>query len=328
MISNLNIIFWGTPEFSAIILEKLLQTGFCPSLIITAPDKPKGRDHILLASPVKNIALQHKIPYLQPEKIKENKKLENEIAAFGPDLFIVAAYGLIIPSQLLDLTKHGAINVHPSLLPKYRGPSPIQTALLNGDELTSVTLILMTEKMDAGPIIANQKFEISAYGGSTEGGKNQNYLELSDELANLGADLLIKNLPLWLEGKTEPVLQDETKATYTKIIKKEDGLIDFNKTAEEIERQTRAFYPWPGCFFKMPHKNKGDKILKILEAEVLSTGQNKKTGLISEREKEPVISCLKDSLILKKVQLEGKKVTGGKDFLNGYRELIGQVVKG
>ena len=347
---KIKIIFWGTPEFSAIILNSLIKNDYLPIAVVTAPDKPKGRNYVLSTPSVKKIALKYSIPYLQPIKIsakggsavlagqaggKENKELKNKITSLKPDLFIVAAYGLIIPEELFKIPPKGAINVHPSLLPEYRGPSPIQTAIYQGDNETGVTLILMTEKMDEGPIIKMQNVKI----------KNKNYEELSNELANLGADLLIKTLPDWLEGKIKPIPQDESRATYTKIIKKEDGLIDFNKSAEEIERQIRAFSPWPGAYLKIPNSNYGgrdsivdkkNKILKILEAEVLLTGENKKKGLIfpyqagpsdsKQKGKELAITCSFDSLLLKKVQLEGKKKMDGISFLNGHRYLMNKIL--
>jgi len=324
----MSIIFWGTPDFAAIILEKLIKKNYRPCLIVTAPDKPKGRGYFLFSPAVKRVALKYKIPHLQPSKIKENKELKDRITACKPDLFIVAAYGLIIPQEMLDLPAKKAINIHPSLLPKYRGPSPIQTAILNGDEFSGVTLILMTEKMDAGPIIKYEKFLL---------GRDFTGQVLSNELANLGADLLIKTLPLWIDGKIKPLPQDELKASYTKIIKKEDGLLDFNKSAEEIEKQIRAFYSWPSVYTKIPVNKKisaqsgsalggKNKILKILEAAVLLTGENKKKGLVFQKEKEMAITCSKNSLLLKKIQLEGKKGMDGASFLNGHRYLIGFII--
>ena len=316
-------IFIGTPDFAAIILEKLCQIEYQPILVITEPDKPVGRKQILTPPPVKTIAQKYNLPVLQTDKIENCKlKIEN----LNPSLIIVAAYGQILPKEILEIPKYGCLNVHPSLLPSYRGPSPIQTAILNGDEFTGVTLILMTEKMDAGAILTSQKLKIKKAPPGSRQRRQQNYLELSDELAYLGADLLFETIPKWLKGEIKPVPQDETRTTYTKIIKKEDGLIDFKKTAQEIERQVRAFYPWPSAYTKIPDKNKGNKILKILEAEVLGTGQNKKIGLFFQKEKEPAVACSKDILILKKVQLEGKKSVAGRDFLNGHRDLIGKIL--
>jgi len=313
------IIFWGTPNFAAIILNSLIKNNYRPMAVVTAPDQPVGRKQILTASPVKVLAQKYNILVLQPKKIKDNRKFNKEILSLKPNLFIVAAYGLIFPQEILILPQKRAINVHPSLLPKYRGPSPIQYAILNGDQFSGVSLALTTKKVDAGPIIAQKKLAI----------KNQSYLELSDELARLGAKLLIKVLPDYLQGKIKPVPQNESEATYTQKIKKEDGLINFNKTAQQIVRQIRAFYPWPGTYIKIFAEGRS-KTLKILEAEILSEGNPtslaQKTGQIFEKNKQLVITCVRGSLILKKVQLEGKKEMTGKTFFNGHQNLIGQIV--
>lgn len=279
MSKNLKMIFVGTSEFGAIILEKMIKAGYRPILVITMPDKPVGRKQIITPPLVKLIAQKYDLPIEQPEKIKDLKpKIEN----LNPDLIIVADYGQIIPKEILDLPKYGCLNIHPSLLPKYRGPSPIQATILNGDKETGVTIIKMTEKIDAGPIIAQSKF------------KNQiskmNFLQLRNKLAELGAELLIKTIPFWINGQIKPKKQLEKKATFTKILKKEDGLINWQKSAEEIERQIRALNPWPGTYTFYQGKR-----LKILEAEAIN-----------------------HQLVIKKVQLEGKKPVAFKDFLHGH----------
>ena len=212
------------------------------------------------------------------------KNCKLKIENYRPDLIIVAAYGQILPKEILDIPKYGCLNVHPSLLPKYRGPSPIQAAILNGDNEAGVTIINMTEKVDAGPIISNSKFKIQ--------NSKLTYKELHDELAKLGAKLLLKTIPEWIAGKIKPKTQDETKATYTKIIKKEDGRIDWKKPAEYIERQVRALNPWPGTytFYK-------SKILKILKTEIIN-----------------------DKLIIKEVHLAGKKPMSFEDFFRGHND--------
>ncbi len=276
---NPKIIFMGTPEFGAIILEELIKANFKPVLVITAPDKPVGRKQILTPSGVKMMAQRYDVPVLQPEKIG-NWKLE--IGNYKPELVVAAAYGQILPKEILDIPKYGCLNVHPSLLPKYRGATPVQFAILSGDKMTGVTIILMDEKMDHGPIIANSKFQISNSKITSK--------ELLRELAISGAKLLIEIIPKWIEGEIKSKPQDEKEATYTKILKKEDGKIDWKESAEAIERQIRALNPWPGTYTIY---NK--KILKILRAELL-TGH----------------------LVIKEVQLEGKKSMSFKDFLRGH----------
>lgn len=336
------IIFFGTPEFAAIILEKMIENDLIPVAAVTAPDKPVGRKQILTPSPVKVLAEKYKIPILQPEKIR-NLKLE--IRNLKPDLIILAAYGQIIPKEILEIPKYDSLNIHPSLLPKYRGPSPIQTAILNGDEKTGLTIILMDEKMDHGPILAQRELEI-INSKSKILNKSQilmtkiTYLELNIILAKLGADLLIETLPKYLVGKITPIPQDQTKATFTKIIKKEDGHINWNKSAEEIERMTRAFWPWPSAYtyfkfqilnFKFQINSKfqipKQKILKIIKADVFKIEHQKKPGTVFlTKDKKLVIACGKSALILEEAQLEGKRKMTAQEFLNGHPEIVGSIL--
>lgn len=309
----MKIVFIGTPEFGAIILEGLIKANFGPVLVVTAPDKPVGRKQILTPPLVKAIAQKYNIPIAQPEKIG-NFKLE--IGNLQPDLIIVAAYSQILPKKILEIPKYGCLNVHPSFLPKYRGASPIQYAILNGDTETGVTVMLMDEKMDHGPIISSSFFPISKIA----------YEELSKELANLGAELLVETLPKWAEGKIKPEPQDDSKATYTKILKKEDGRIDWKKSVEEIERQIRAFNPWPGTFALFDGKN-----FKILKAEVLKQTKNGPFGEPGKTFLAPddkiAVQTGKDYLIIEKLQLEGKKSISSKEFLMGHQNFIGAVLK-
>lgn len=303
------IIFVGTPEFGAIILEELARSDFKPILTITVPDKPVGRKKILTPTPVKIIAQKYNIPLEQPERIR-NLKLE--ISNLKPDLGIVAAYGSLIPKDMLDIPKYGFINVHPSLLPKYRGPSPIQTAILNGDKETGVSIILMTEKMDAGPIvIVKRKTKSEKY----------TYNELLKELAKLGTELLLETTPKWIRGEIKPVPQDELMATYTKILKKEDGLLDWQKTADELERQVRAFNPWPGAYTFWQTKKKVFRRLKILKARVFKSPVEEKYPIgkvLVVPQNEIGIRCRKDFLAISLLQLEGGKEMTAEDFLRGY----------
>jgi methionyl-tRNA formyltransferase len=227
----------------------------------------------------------------------------------------VAAYGQILPKEILEIPKHGCLNVHPSLLPKYRGPTPVQTAILNGDEETGVTVIKMTEKIDAGDIVASTKYEVRS--------TKIFYKDLEKALAELGAKLLIETIPKWIKGEIKPKPQDESKATYTKILKKEDGHINWSKSAEEIERQIRALNPEPGVFTEY-----SEKILKILESEVLENDIKKQIGevfLIKDR--KLVVQTGKDCLIIKKLQLEGGKSLEAQDFLRGHQEIIGTILQ-
>jgi len=314
--SKFKIIFIGTGEFGAIILEKLCQTPYKPSLVVTGPDKPVGRKQILTSPPVKAVVENYKIPFSQPKKISDFTQF---LAGQIPDLIILADYGKIIPKEILNVPKYGCFNIHPSLLSRWRGSSPIQFTILNNERETGVTIILMDEKVDHGPIIANEKLKM----------KNEKltYEELLRELANLGAVLLIETIPKWLNGEIKPIPQDESKVTYAKLLKKEDGKIDWTKSAEEIERQIRAFYPWPGTFAKIQNDKSKFKIIKILKADVLITQKEKKIGeVFLTDDKKLAVQTGQNCLILRKLQLEGKKPINFEEFLLGHKDFIGKIL--
>lgn len=278
----MKFIFFGTPEFATIILEKLIKSGLKPQAVFR---EPKESISILI------------------------EKLNN----LKPDLAVIAAYGKILPKEILEIPRHGFINVHPSLLPKYRGASPIQAAILNGDKETGVTIMKVDEKMDHGGIISNIKIPVS---------NDDNYESLSKKLAETGADLLIKTMPNYILGKIKPIPQEHNKATYTKIIKKEDGKIDWKKSAESIERMIRAFYPWPTAWTTW-----NNKILKIIKTDISDTQNNHHVGeIFLTQNSEIVVTCGKNALVIKKLQLEGGTILTAKEFLNGHKEFIGSVL--
>ena len=309
------IIFLGTPEFGAIVLKKLIENDFKPALVITAPDKPVGRKQIVTPSQVKVVAEKYKVPILQPEKIKE---VESEIKKLKPDLIITAAYGEIIPKKILDIPKYSSLNVHPSLLPEYRGASPVQFAILNGEKKTGVTIIKMNEKLDQGPILANLEYLIE--------NSEITHQELEEELANWGVELLIEIIPDWVDGKIKSKPQDESKASYTRTIKKEDGKIDWNNTAEEIERQVRAFNPWPSAFCEV-----NDKTIKIWKASRLKHTEYSPSGPPGKVYLAPndriAVQCGKDYLIIEELQFSGKKKMKVEEFLKGNIDFIGTILK-
>lgn len=310
----------GTPEFAEKIFRKFyvaMKDKFEVIAVITAEDKPVGRKQILTPSPVKKWAQENKLPVLQPDKIRKPEWIE-KIKALNPELIILIVYGQIIPKEILDMPKYKAINIHPSLLPCWRGASPIQSAILNGDKKTGVTIMLMDAEMDHGDIIASTKHQV---------GSKAAYKDLADHLAELGVDLLIKIIPNWIEGKIKASPQNHFQATLCKLIKKEDGKIDWNKSAEEIERQIRAFAEWPESY-----TNFNDKILKILEADFENPSTtlraSKKIGEVFLTDtKELVVQTNNGILILKQVQPEGKKPMSAKDFLNGHPEIIGSILQ-
>jgi len=305
------VIFIGTSEFAVPILKSLISCRLSPVAIVTQPDKKVGRKQEIKYSPVKKLALKHKIsPILQPERIIEAKP---EIERLEPDLIIVAAFGQIIPKEILDIPKKGCLNIHPSLLPKYRGPSPIQSVILAGEKVTGVTIILMDEKIDHGPIIQDTRYKIQD--------TRLTYKELLEKLADLGAELLIETIPRWMEGKIKPKPQDEKKATYTKILRKEDGQIDWQKNAEDLERQIRAFDTWPKSYTYIK-----SKILKILEVDVINSESDKQKGeVFLTNKKQLAVQTGKGQLKLEEVQLEGRSPMKARDFLNGYPQIIGVI---
>lgn len=317
-------IFFGTPEFAAVILEKLIGAGYMPSAVICNPDEPIGRKQIITPPPVKRLIAnsQWPIEVFQPATKSELLAISHKLSAIKPDLGIIAAYGKILPKEILDIPSRGFINVHPSLLPKYRGPSPIQYAILSGDKETGITIMKVDGEMDHGEIISNLKTKISLPTGElSKGEKPDTYESLSQKLAKLGAELLIKTIPDYISGKIKPVEQNHARATYTKIIKKEDGKINWSKSAYEIERMTRAYYPWPTAWTMW-----NGKVFKILKAGV-SVDDDKKTGEVFLQDGELAVKCGDRTLIIKELQLEGGRVLTAKEFLNGHKNFIGSVLK-
>lgn len=235
---NLNFIFFGTPDVASETLEILKQGGYIPSLIVTSGDKPQGRKMLITPPPVKIWAQKNNIPYIQPEKLEA--EFFSKLEARSYDLFIVVAYGKIMPKKLINFPKLGSINIHYSLLPKYRGASPVESAIINGDKETGVTVQKMAFEMDSGPIIAQEETEI---------GNDEKAPDLRKRLIKIGGELLVKILPKFTAGKIKEVAQDEKKATYCKKIKKEDGLIDLNGDAVKNYNKFRAYTAWPRTFF-------------------------------------------------------------------------------
>lgn len=287
----MKIVFWGSSEFAVLALEALKRAGFDIGLVITQPDAPQGRHLRLQACPVAKKAQELDLPLFQPERLK-NEEIELKIRAQGAEVFVVAAYGRIIPQNLLDLAPKGTINIHPSLLPKYRGPSPIQSAILNGDTETGVSIMLLDKEMDHGPILAQEIVPLAPTTTAPE---------LEKTLSALGAELLIKTLPEYLNGKIVAKEQDHSQATICKMLKKEDGKINWTEPAEVIERKIRALQPWPGTF-TFYQENGKEQLLKIHKANVID-------GVLK----------------LEIVQPAGKTPMSFADFLKGHRELVGQI---
>jgi len=311
----MKIIFIGTPEFGAIVLEKLIGGGYAPVLVVTSPDKKVGRKQIITPPPVKNVAKKNNITVLQPEKIKDTIP---QIKSINPDLIIVAASSYIIPKEILDMPKHDSLNVHPSLLPRWRGPSPVQFAILNGDEKTGVTVMRITERVDAGPIVSQKEMNLDG---------KETYTQLHNKLGELGGKLLTEIIPKWMKGEIETKDQNEKEATYSKILKKEDGRIDWQRPAEEIERQIRSFTPWPGSFTFWQRKDKLIK-MEILKARVYNFDPQKyeigKTLVAPQN--HLCVQTGKEFLVVERLQMEGKKEMDSEDFIRGFPDFIGTIL--
>lgn len=299
----MKIGFMGTPDFAVPVLEALISAGHQICCVITQPDRARNRGKKVIFSPVKTAAVEHGIDVLQPEKIKGDETVFRFLQEQNPDIIVVAAYGQIIPKSILDLPKYGCVNVHASLLPKLRGASPIQHAILQGERETGVTIMQMAEGLDTGDMIAKVRTEVGRKNGQ----------ELHDELAHLGAELLTETLPLIEAGKIAPEKQDDSMATYAGLITKGDGKIDFSRTPQEIERQIRAFDPWPGAYCGY-----GDGQMKIWKAECLDGEGKGVPGEICGVSDEGIdILCGGGILRVEEIQLPGKKRIEVKAFLRG-----------
>jgi methionyl-tRNA formyltransferase len=291
------IIFFGTPLFGQIILQKLQDENFNVVAVVTQPDRPIGRDQKITPSPVKTFAKEHKIPILAPadkeELLATNRKLEK----LKPALFVVASFGMIVPPETLQIPEKGALNVHPSLLPKYRGASPIQAAILNGDTETGVTVIQMDEQMDHGPILSQEKTAL----GSTE-----TTATAMKKIAQLGGNLLTKTIPPYLAGKIIPQPQDHTQATYTKLIKRDNGRINWGENNAKVEQMIRAFNPWPGVWTTV------GEMAEQLDRELKNRRhQNLRLKILQAHLENGTLS-------LNSVQVEGKNPITFPDFTKGY----------
>ena len=326
MKNKLKIIFAGTPDFAVPTLKALIgDADFDIVAVITQEDKPVGRKQILTPPPVKVIAEENKIKIFQPAKIK---LIQDEIKALAPDFLIVVAYGKLLPQAILDIPKYGCVNVHASLLPRWRGAAVIQAPILAGDAQTGVTIMKMDAGLDTGPIIAQMKVNILP-GETAE--------TLHDELAKLGAMMLPETLKSFAAGKMELKPQDEKFVTYARELKKEDGKIDWSKSALEIERMVRAYTPWPSAFGQLRIKNEefppeadqpfAEKIIKILAADDNIVSVNKHTvGELFLADNKLAVQTGDGALVIKKLQLEGGKPMNAEEFLRGHADFVGTVL--
>src|SRR3989338_8943084 len=308
MNQNYKIIFFGTSEFAVPALKKLsADRSYEIAAVVTQPDMPAGRNKVITPPPVKVEAARVGLKIFQFEVLKiGNWKLEIPPA----DLFIVASYGNIIPKSILDLPRFGALNIHPTLLPKYRGPSPMQTAILNGETEVGVSVMVLDEKMDHGPILGTAKWQMLT--------PKVKYQPMHDRLAELGAQLLLDILPKYLSGELKPVPQDDNQATTTKMLTKEDGRIDWTRAAADIDRQIRAYSVWPVAWSMLEGKR-----FKIFEADA-RPGLTGTPGMILVDDFKMTVCCGKDILAIYELQLEGARRMTAAEFLRGQPRIDGR----
>lgn len=304
------IIFMGTPDFSTKVLEMLIAEHDVIA-VVTQPDRPVGRKKVMTPPPVKKVALEHDIKIYQPEKLKDSAELE-ELLTLDADLIVTAAFGQLLPESLLNAPRLGAINVHASLLPKYRGGAPIHQAIIDGEEETGITIMYMVKKLDAGNIISQKAINIE---------EDDNVGTMHDKLSFLGADLLKETMPSIINETNDSIPQDDAKATFASNISREDERINWNQSAQDIHNHIRGLSPWPVAYTTMDDKN-----LKLFSAHII-TGKNGDPGKIIETTKKAIIigTGSNDAIALTDMQLAGKKRMLVANYLSGVQEsLVGK----
>ncbi len=307
----MKLVFCGTPQFAVPTLERLVATGFNVQLVVTQPDRPQGRGMELAAPPVKQSAIKLGLPVLQPDKIKKNEEFRERLRGLASDAIIVVGYGRIIPPWMLTLPPYGNINVHGSLLPKYRGAAPIQWAIANGEKVSGVTTMHLNEGLDTGDILLQEKLEIT---------EEDTSVTFAPKLAQLGADLLVETLRGLEQKRIIAKPQDHSQATLAPILTKEDGLVDFNRPAQEIHNRLRGFQPWPGAHTKFREKN-----LKFVEVKALGSARQNTPGELRMEGDQLLVACGSGTeLQLLRLQPEGKKPLHTREFINGYRPTPGE----
>lgn len=310
------IVFMGTPDFAVPSLQRIIEAqekyGWQVVAVYTQPDRRAGRGKKVVASPVKKIAVDNGISVIQPERLRDTPNEIAKLDALAPDLVVVAAYGMILPPEALEIPTFGCLNVHASILPAYRGASPINAAILDGLKETGNSIMVMDEGLDTGPVLAQASEPIQATDRATE---------LTERLARSGAELLIATLPAWLAGEIAPIPQDELagEPSICRIIKKSAGHIDWSLPAAVIERMTRAYYPWPSAFTTWENTS-----LKILNASPIEG--RAQAGVVVDLSPEVAVGCGDGLLVLKEIQPAGKRPMSIKSFLNGAPKFTGSTL--
>ena len=308
----MKIVFMGTPDFAAGALKSLIEAGHEITAVVTQPDKAKGRSQELLPPPVKVVALEHGIPVLQPVRIKRPEEVE-KLKQYPADIYVVAAFGQILSQEILDIPEFGCLNIHASLLPKYRGASPIQHVIIDGEEKTGITIMQMDAGLDTGDMLYQKKIAISP---------KDTYASLHDKLMVLGGEAIVEALPLLEQGKLVPRKQEDALSCYAHLIDKTMGELDFTKSAEILDRLIRGLNPWPSAYTTYHGKQ-----LKVWEAEPVESPKAGKPGEILAVEKDAVlVAAGSGALRITSLQLSGKKRMSAHDFLLGVRMTPGEIL--
>ena len=307
----MRLIFMGTPQFAVPVLTALANAGHQVVAVYTRPDRRAGRGKRVVAPPVKQAALELGLPVRQPASLRRDEQAQREIRELAPDAIVIAAYGLFLPPDTLTAPVLGCVNVHPSLLPRYRGPAPVVAALLEGDATTGVTLMVPDEGMDTGPILASSETPIGA---------EEDAPTLTARLFEMGAALLAETLPRWERGEIEPRPQDDALASVTSLVSREDGAIDWRQPAVRIERMARAYHPWPGAYTTWR-----DSTLKVLQARAREfEGDGESPGSVVALPDGGIAVRTGDSALeLLRVQLAGRAPSDARDFARGHRDFVG-----
>ena len=308
----MHILFMGTPEFAVPTLEHLIHSEHQVVAVYTQPDKPAGRGQATTFSAVKKVALNHRLSLFQPDSLRKPQEIA-AIATLQPDLIVVAAFGQILPQSVLEIPPFGCLNVHPSLLPRFRGPSPVAAAILAGDEITGVSIMLMDKGMDTGPVLTQAQILILPE--DTTGA-------LTEKLAQLGTQLLMETLPRWFVCSLIPVPQKDEDALYSRLVTKEEAEIDWHLPAVDLWRRMRAFQPLPGCYTRFRGKR-----LKLIETTPLPEVEGKQPGrVVAVGETGVGVQTGRGVLALLRLQLEGKRAMGAEEFLRGQRDFLGALL--
>ena len=312
----LRVVFMGTPAFAVPALRALVERGHVVAGVFTQPDRRAGRGRKLRASPVKIFSEERGLPVFQPRSLRQDtESARSELAELAPDVVIVAAYGLFLPEEVLKVPRLGCLNIHPSLLPKHRGPSPVATAILDGDEASGVTIMLLDDGMDTGPILAQQETRIA---------DDETAEELTERLFELGSGLLVDTLHQWDRGQIVPKPQNYDDASFTRRLEREDGRIDWNESADSLARRVRAFTPWPGAFTTWRGRT-----LKILRARPADGALDGVPGTVVRLDNSTIaVFTGNGALEIQNLQIEGRRAMSATDFVRGYEDFIGSSLGG